>query len=428
MNSWSPESREPARSADDPLAGRDWPTLVFIAFSVAVSLQYPQTTSDEQTFLQYLTYIVPAVAIPLARPLHLLAAFGGRAAWLLALYVPAASWQLIHGDYAALNQITLLVLVYTWYVTSPVRILRQDLYLIFLLALGAGVFIELFTTLNEWGLVPGTSTYPGSGMRVSFFPNIAFTGFLSLAAFMVLTMDDWKPLLRRPIAWVVTYFLVFSFVRTVTASVIIYVPLMALLHARRRSPMLLFWAPLLTAVVTNLFIAYSPLIFQALQSVPVISTLFLRGEVGLNDYEIYQQFFRPWLWEQHWAQFTSSPWLMGLGYFDFNANVAQDLVVGHEYTDSVSLPTRMLAQFGLPTLFFVGFLLACLWNRAKAADYWACAAFPIVVLGLLQWGTMFHPTSGFGALLFLMMVKGRAAFPSAGRQSLLSPAAAHAHA
>jgi hypothetical protein len=138
--------------------------------------------------------------------------------------------------------------------------------------------------------------------------------------------------------------------------------------------------------------------------------MFLRGETGLSTFEIYQQIYRPWLWGQHLHQFITSPNLMGWGSVEFNVLKTEDLVSGHEELGDVSLPTRLLAQYGLPGLLFVVFMIARLRVLAKRGDVWGCACFPVVVLGLFQWGSMFHPTDPMFVIYMIIMIHGSAAF------------------
>ena len=401
--------RAPAR----PAVFRDWPTLLFVAVSIGISLRVPQYNVEEMAApVDYVMLILAAVLLPLARPAALLEAINGRAAWLVAFLVPAVAWHALRGDWTAVNQIGLLALVYTWFTTRNFRLVKEDIYRLYGLALIIGVGVWVATDLNGWGMIPGTSVYAEGQWRVSFFPNIAFTAYLSIGVVLVMTMDGWEKPLRQPLFWVALYFLLLSFVRAVTLGFLIYVPLYYFLSRKKRSPAFLFWTVLLIAIGVNLLIAYSTYLFLQIQDIPVISRFFLRGEVGLSEYEIYVQLYRPWLWGQHLSQFWSSPMLFGWGSTEFQSLITNDLVAGLEQGDTVSMPTRLLAQFGWPAFFFLAFLLASLWERARERDTWACAAFPVIALGLMQWGTFFHPTNGIGAILMLILLRGRQAFGS----------------
>jgi hypothetical protein len=403
----------PQRAPARPGVSRHWPALLFVVLSVAISLRVPQYNIEEAAApVDYILLIMGAVLLPLARPLGLVEAVRGKAAWLIAFLLPSVVWHALRGDWTAVNQVGLLGLVYTWYSSKYFGLVREDIYRLYGLALIVGVGVWAATDLNGWGLIPGMSVYADSQWRVSFFPNIAFTAYLSLGVVLLMTMDGWRKPFRQPLFWIALYFLFLSFVRAVTLGFLIYVPLFYFLSRKQRSTAFLFWTALLIAIGVNLLVAYSAYIFIQLQDIPIISRLFLRGEAGLTEYEIYVQLYRPWLWGQHISQFWSSPWLLGWGSTEFETLITNDLVVGLEQGDTVSMPTRLLAQFGWPTVFFLVFLLASLWERARERDTWACAAFPVIALGLMQWGTFFHPTNGIGAILMLILLRGRRGFGS----------------
>ncbi|WP_204350396.1 hypothetical protein, partial [Klebsiella pneumoniae] len=69
--------------------------------------------------------------------------------------------------------------------------------------------------------------------------------------------------------------------------------------------------------------------------------------------------------------FLKSVFWMGQG-----SNLARDaassiLNVGQARSDSVSLPTRLLATYGLPALAFFWFIVERCYSHIKANDIWA---------------------------------------------------------
>jgi hypothetical protein len=130
-------------------------------------------------------------------------------------------------------------------------------------------------------------------------------------------------------------------------------------------------------------------------------------------YEVYQQLYRPWLWGEQLNQFLSSDYLMGWGSTEFSTLITESLIASTEMGDTVSLPTRLLAQFGLAGVLFTVYLLVLLKSRANDRDAWACAIWAPVFISLMQWGSLFHPTDGIGFLFMLMIVKGTRGFPEA---------------
>ncbi len=389
---------------------RDWPALFFLAFSVAVSMTIRQEYTGEQSQAEYLMFLLPAVAVALVRPIALVQAASGKAAILVAMAIIGGVWHALQDDFQAVYVLGLVALIYTWHNAAPVVLVRQDIERLYVLSVVVGSVLWSVLDINLWGPLPGT-TAPEYGIwRVSFFPNIAFSAFFSLGVVMLLTMDGWKKASRNWIFWLALYFLIFSFVRTAVVGLCIYAFVQWLLRRRRWHPSEIFFLAFALGFGVNLVIAYSAFLFARFQDIELVSRLFLRGETGLSTYEIYQQLYRPWLWGEHFNQFWTSPYLMGWGSTAFMSLITEDLVANLEFGDSVSMPTRLLAQYGLAGVLFSIYTLACLGERARRYDLWACSVWPVVFLAILQWGSLFHPTDGLGFLLMLMVVKGREGF------------------
>lgn len=392
-------------------AQRSWPILIFLWMALGWAMFQPQFYALERGGLTYLLAVVPALVLPFARPLYLIDAARTRALPVVLFGAAAAGWHFFRSDLDAAIPLLLFTLGVVWMASNASKIRFDDFYVLYGGAVVVGVGVWLFTDLNEWGLIPGMTTLPGQSVwRVSLFPNIAYTGFVSLAFILFFTRDirpkqPWQLVLLG----VAIYFILFSFVRTVVASLVIYAAL-AWVFRRKRSPAVLFWTALLAAVISNIIIAYSATMFAALGNNSLLSRLFLRGETGLSTYDIFIQLYRPWVWEQHVHQFLSSPFLMGWGSADFNDLKTESLMAGYEQTGDVSLLTKLLAQNGLPALLFLGFLVSRLVVLAKRQDAWGCACFPVVILAMMHWGVIFHPSNANFVLFMLMLIHGSAAF------------------
>jgi hypothetical protein len=79
-------------------------------------------------------------------------------------------------------------------------------------------------------------------------------------------------------------------------------------------------------------------------------------------------------------------------------------------TGSESLPTRLLATYGLAGVLFTFYLVRRLRVLAFRDDRWACACFPAIFVLMMNWGSVFHPTDGMFVILTLMVTKGSAGF------------------
>jgi len=241
----------------------------------------------------------------------------------------------------------------------------------------------------------------------------------SLAVVLVLTRSA-AIVRKHPLATgVALYFLVFSFVRTALLALLVYLALYWWFKRRARSADCLFWTALIVGVGINAIIASSATLLEYAQQLPFVARLLLRGETGLNSEEIYQQLYRPWLWGQHLMLFLNSPFLMGQGVFELVDVQTYELLPGTTPMGNEALLTRLLATYGLPAMLFIGYLFFRLRELARQRDVWACACFPAILLLLMQWGSVFHPTDAVGAIFFLVLLRGSKAF--IGRDSTSPP-------
>jgi hypothetical protein len=375
---------------------------------------------QEQGGLTYWLLILPLLLLPLSRPAAMLSAAFGSAMPALVFVVVAGGWHFARGDSQAAIQAILLGWGLLWVGSSAARLRIDDVYTLYLLAVLAGVCVWLFTDLNQWGILPGTTTAAGEAVwRVSFFPNIAYTGFFSLVVTMLALVDRRVAHPLRNVALTVAfYFVLFSFVRTALVGLITFIILLYI-YRRRANPGRMFWSALGLAVFVNLAIAYSPAAFAVLQNNPVVSRLFLRGEAGLSEYEIWQQLYRPYVWGQHFNQFLTSPFLMGWGSTEFNTLKTFDLIQGIDdsSTGDISLPTKLIAQYGLVSVILFGWWVRLLATAAKRGDSLMCACFPALMLAMLHWGTMFHPTDAMFGVIMMLLLHGSSALSGSTRSN-----------
>jgi uncharacterized membrane protein YuzA (DUF378 family) len=401
--------------------GRSWAFLTYVSASLAVTMSLGQYY-QEAGGLTYWLLLVPLAILPFTRPSAMLRSALGPALPAVVFAILGCGWQALQGDMTATLQGLLLAWGMVWVCSRAAELRIDDIYVLYALAVAVGLIVWIATDLNQWGMLPGTTAAVGEAVwRVSFFPNVAYTGFFSLLVVMIAARDS-RPRtnFRKIVVGLAIYFLIFSFVRTAIVGFLAF-SVLGMLFRRDKSAAQLFWVSIGVALVINLAIAYSPMLFAALQDNPIISRLFLRGEAELTRYEIWQQLYRPYIWQQHIHQFLTSPWLMGWGSVDFNELKTVDLVAGLDQSGDISLPTRLAAQYGVFGLFIVIWLIQRLSNCARRRDAWGCATFPVVVLAMAHWGTMFHPTDAmFG--LFLMMAAHGSLSLSEGRKRMAGPA------
>lgn len=391
---------------------RNLALTLFFAISLIVAMSIRQDATPEIGSLAYLLLILPIGLLPFFNLSSIVRNVLNRARPLLAFGIIAGIWHMVAGDYRAVMQLMLMLWALAWLGGSRSRLADRDLVRIYVLLVVIGAGVWLTTGLNKWGLVPFTTLaeYAEGGWRLSFYPNIANSAVLSLGMVMVLTRDE--KVLRRflPVFLMAAYFVLFSFVRTALIGLALYMFMRWWLNRKPRTTQAMFWMALLLGIGVNLMIALSVPVLAILQDLNLIARLLLRSEVDLSNEAIYAQLYRPWLWMQHIQLFWGSPALMGLGVFDLSQVQLTELNAGTTPAGNEALLTRLLATYGLPALLFPYYLIRCLRDLARRRDTWACSCFPTIILLMMQWGGVFHPTDANGALFILMVIQGARAF------------------
>jgi hypothetical protein len=393
---------------------RNYWLLFFLCTSIAMQMSLRQADVVARYSLVYWLLVLPALLIPLMFLPGIITALGGRARFLFYFLILAGAFHLIRGDFRTVMQLFLLILVLAWCACESTRLSTDDVIRIFFASIILGILVFRFTDWNYWGLLPGATPCEYGDWRISYFPNIANTGTMALFVFLLLTREFSIARSHKFALFVCLYFLVFSFFRTAFIAAGLYLLLRFVFSGSRgKRPRFLFWASLGTGIGFILTVAYIVPVLEVLQQFPVLSRLLLRGEVELDTAAIYQQLYRPWLWSEHFQMFVSSPGWMGLGIFNFSEHVSYDLVPGLPADGTESLPTRLLAVYGLPSLFFAGYLVRELARLARARDAWGCACFPGILFMLTNWGSVFHPTNAFFVLFFMVLTRGASALSDA---------------
>ncbi|MCS3765325.1 hypothetical protein [Bradyrhizobium centrosematis] len=363
----------PGRSVlNDVRALRNRSALLFVSISLVMGLQVGQLTSFGRDSWQYWIYVTLAISFPLLSPIKIMRALLEEGKPLLLLLIWAGCWQLYAGDTHAVAQLFLLVLMTGWTLTDRVQLDVHDLCRLYVFLVLAGAAILIVTNWNPYSLIPGRADSDFGVWRVSFFPNIAYSGILSFAVLLILTSSFRLARSLPLLCIVVAYFLIFSFVRAVFVSFLLYA-LLRVWFSRWSTPrpLRMFWISLLVAFGFVLTTAASPRIIYEIQDYPGISAFLLRGETGVSLDRVYYQLYRPWLWNEQFKLFLTSPWLRGWGSADFYGLVAKTLE-NPEATlisgGSEALPTRLLVMFGIPGALFTVYLIARLRSLALEDD------------------------------------------------------------
>lgn len=398
--------------------GRNLTMLAYVTLSLFLGMSVLQTIAIERNSWQYLAYVTFAVVLPLFNFPDIFRALFGRCRLLLVMLALAGSWQLLTGDARATAQLLLLVLITTWVATDRAALDTRDLARLYIALILTGAIILSSTALNPYSLIPGRALPDFGVWRVSFFPNIAYSGILSLAILLIVTRDAKSMRGRSVLMAIAIYFLIFSFVRAALISALMYALLRLWFGSwRQPRPRRMFWIALCVGLGFVLATAVSVNLLYRMQEYPWVSAILLRGNTNLTVDEIAYQLYRPWLWNQQLSLFASSPWLMGWGSADFYELVAKtvqnpDAIIIS--AGSEALPTRLLVVYGLPGLLFTIYLVVRLRRLAREDDRWACACFPSLFSLMMNWGSVFHPSDAMFVIFLLIMTKGAKGFTTAG--------------
>lgn len=384
--------------------------IVFLNISFFILLFIGQNEVVVRGSTIYWLILLPALLLPLTKFNYIICNFFLKTWPILLMFVITLVWGLMKQDTQVIFRLALFLLVLSWLEVSDVTIKVKTLSFIFICAIFIASIIYLCTEINHWGLLPGTTDENYGVWRVSFFPNIANTGFFSLFIFMVCTKDKETFSRNKFIVCLSLYFTIFSFVRSAVISLAVYL-ILRFLFKNIKNYKLLFLYSVLAALVLNVVVGYAGEIIHMLQSSPIISRFFLRGEHSLSQQDIYVQMYRPWVWKNQWNIFINSSYWMGEGSYNFNNYISASIRgVGLAETDSVSLLLGMLASYGLPALLFFYYIVNKCYQSAINLDAWACSIFPIIIFICMQWGSIFHPACATFIIFFLILVRGKKAF------------------
>lgn len=385
--------------------------VLFIVNSISVSMLLHQEDSISPSSFLYFQIVLPAIFIPLVW-IRGIFNYAVKDGWpLLSFLLCAGAWHLMtQGDVRAVLQLFLFTWVLLWCGALDIRLPTIGYLIIFLGAVLVGVLSYLTTDLNVWGLFPRETSKEYPVWRISFFPNIVLTGLFSLFAALTVAINRSRFWLRLFFNLLAFYFLVFSFVRTVFVSLAVFVVAAVWLSRRHTRSWVMFAVPLSLVFGIHLLIIMAPSVLVILQDNSLVSRLFLRGQTGLDASSVFAQLSRPWIWQQHVRIFLDSPYMMGAGNFDFQKLVGYTIGGEAKAAGSESLLTRLLATYGLPVVMLFFFMMKSLVRLAKSRDAFGCAAFPIVIVIAMSYGSVLHPTSFLFVLYFQLMIHGRKMF------------------
>lgn len=393
----------------------------FIVLSILMSMLVGQDTAVRPYSPAYFAIVLPALVVPLLWWRGIAAAAVGIGWPLLVFALVAGGWQLAMGDYRAVIQLVLFVWVLLWICALDVRLSTRDYMVLFAGSIIVGCMGYFVLDNNPWGYLPRMTSSDFTIWRLSFFPSVVLTGLFSLFVLIAVAESRESFRLRLLSNMVGFYFLIFSFVRTAILAGAIYTPLAIWFSKVRENWRVLFLVPLVLVLVIHGSILVAPHFLVHFQDNEIVSRLLLRGKTGLDVQDVYEQISRPWIWQKHFEFFRDSPYMMGLGNFDFFSLAVPDPEPNQPVlSGSEALVTRLLASYGWPALFLILFMVARLYQHAKAGDYLGCAIFPGVVILAMNYGSVLHPSNFLFVLYFQLLIHGRKTFAENAGEDMTS--------
>jgi len=400
----------------------------FIVLSIVMSMLVGQDSAVRPYSPVYFAVVLPALIVPLLWWRGMAKAALGIGWPLTVFAVLAGGWQLVMGDYRAVVQLFLLVWVLLWICALDVRLGTRAYFVMFAGAIVVGCVGYFALQNNPWGFLPRMTSSGFTIWRISFFPSVVLTGLFSLFLLIAVAESRESFRLRLLSNMAGFYFLIFSFVRTAMLAGALYAPLAVWFAKARQNWRVLFFVPIILVLFIHGAILVAPHFLVHFQDNEIVSRLLLRGRAGLDVKDVYDQIARPWIWQKHFEFFLSSPYLMGLGNFDFfslavpNPGPNQPVLSGSE-----ALLTRLFATYGWPSFFLIWFMVARLYRHAKAGDYLGAAIFPGVVILAMNYGSVLHPSSFLFVLYFQLLIHGRKTFVDSVREDMTSPTSGDPH-
>ncbi|KTD82742.1 O-antigen ligase family protein [Legionella waltersii] len=383
---------------------------LFLLISLFTLITIGQNEVVEIGSVKYLMILIPVFLVSIVMFQEIFFSIIFRAWPLMLMVLVVLVWGCINNNIHSSFRLILFLLMISWLEINSTKLKIKALFKIYFLLVCLSFFVYFCTDISPWSVIVGTSNDEFGDWRVSFFPNIANTAFLSLFVFILCTKDIETLKQNKFICALSLYFVIFSYVRTALLCLILYATLYLLLR-KIKNKWILFLLSLLATALFTLFIGYSQLIIYKFKDLTIVSKFFLRGQTNLSTHDIYVQMYRPWVWKNQWEIFKNSPYFMGRGIYNFNDYISSGFRgKGFEETDSVSFLLGLLSSYGLSALIFYYYMLKKNYFNAAQSDAWACTVFSLIIFISMQWGTIFHPSSAFFALYFLVLIKGKKAF------------------
>jgi len=380
----------------------NWPLLAFIALGTAVLLAIPQDYAVIPRSPLYWVIWMPAL-LSLFATRDIIRYLLNEGTALTVFGLLSSLWFFASGDYRIIIQTLPLIWMTAWIASAKGKIPVDWIVWGFWVLVALSV-VMFHTGDNMWGYQPGQTVE--QRWRVSLFPRIADTFTFLLPVALILTRDKVTRRAHWITLWGVVYFLVLSQGRSGVLALALYLVIRFLLKGVRTQSRSLIAIPAAACIGILGAMALAAPVMYAFQDIPGAS-FFLRGETGLSLEEIKTQFYRPWLWSQHFSVFLDNP--LGAGNFDFSQLIGRDIAGGMS-GGTESFPTRLLASYGIFSLLFFAVFLGQFVRRARRLDWWACAAYVAIIFMMMTYGSVFHPSSPINALCLFILFHGSDGF------------------
>lgn len=294
--------------------------------------------------------------------------------------------SLYHKSVSLLYNALLMVITINLIENYNLKIDIRFLNLLFYLSLFAGL-IAYYLGYNQFHLIPGMSKYLyASDFRVSFFNKVPLCGMFSFLVFLGNFYYNRKGTSRILLLSISSYFILFSFVRTIIIIYFIFI----IYHIIRTKLKLKFsrWPFFVIVFVSFIFVINNPKIFYNIQKSLSPNTYYLvfkTEKKNLSYEKVKKNMARSIIWQKHMKLLKENP-ILGAGLHRHQDEFSDIRSNGTE-----SFITRWLALYGISFLVFIIYLIYRLNNAIIENNDFLFITYIYMFITMLSYGSLFVP-------------------------------------
>jgi hypothetical protein len=376
-------------------------TCLIVVYWLLVFLS-PATVEATRGSAVYVLFVAPVMVFALIASASLVgrSRFSVRALLLACYAAIVCTVAVLRTDLPTITSTllaTLTLLAITVHRVSPPPTLLNAL---FLLSIPVGAVLR-FADLSIYGVLPGMSLDEEVPWRVSLFPVVPESAFFS-ATILILNIVRRDLALRRVCIALALYFLLFSGLRSAVAGTMLALAYYFIVRPLSASRPVLKMAYLLAASLTFVaaLVASQVLMLLAAVDSDLLNLYLFRSEGAAESEDaLARTIYRNWIWSEHLRIAAQNP-LLGVGTLDFAALAADEPVTGRVGSGSESFLTGLYARVGLPSLLFLAFILASIWNGVRRGRHEQLMMGQLLIVAMLAYGSFIVPYNFVCLVLF----------------------------